>query len=224
MDGQAALPKPFGLFMAARGEFAAKWFIDPLLIVPYLPVCEGARTVEAVVMSTAHCDTTNSGIPHELAVPAAASQPLNRLALVRRNQGISRRTVARRMNVDIELVRQQECETTDLPLSVLYAWQKALDVPLNELLAESGDSLVSPVLERSQLVRLMKTVLAMREQARQESIRRMAQTMCDQLVEIMPELANIGPWHAVGKRRRLSELGVAAQRRLTEDVFVDRDD
>lgn len=174
-------------------------------------------------MSTAHCDT-NSVIPHEVAVPAAASQPLQRLAVVRRNQGISRRTLARRMNVDIEVVRQQERETADVSLSVLYAWQKALEVPLGELLTESGDSLVSPVLERSQLVRLMKTVLAMREQAKQESIRRMAQTMCDQLVEIMPELANVGPWHVVGKRRRLSELGVAAQRRLTEDVFVDRGD
>jgi hypothetical protein len=91
-----------------------------------------------------------------------------------------------------------------------------------ELLAEAGDSLVSPVLERSQLVRLMKTVLAVREQAKQESIRRMAQTMWEQLIEIMPELANIGPWHAVGKRRRLSELGVAAHRHLTEDVFIDR--
>ena len=175
-------------------------------------------------MSTAHYDTTNPGISHEVAVPMAAARPIQRLALVRRNQGISRRTLARRMNVDIDTIRKQEDETADVPLSVLFAWQKALDVPLGELLAESGDSLVSPVLERSQLVRLMKTVLAMREQAKQESIRRMAQTMCDQLIEIMPELANVGPWHAVGKRRRLNELGVAAQRRLTEDVFVDRGD
>jgi transcriptional regulator with XRE-family HTH domain len=173
-------------------------------------------------MSIAHCDTTSSEAPSEVAIPAAGRPLLQRLAMARRQQGISRRTVARRLNVDIEVVREQECETTDLPLSVLYAWQKALEVPFCELLYETGDSLASPVLERSQLVRLMKTVLAIREQARQESIRRMAQTMCDQLVEIMPELANVGPWHAVGKRRRLSELGVAAQRRLTEDVFVDR--
>ena len=126
-------------------------------------------------------------------MPAAGEQPLQRLALVRRLQGISRRTVARRMNVEIEQVRQQERESADLPLSALYAWQKALDVPVAELLVEAGDSLVSPVLERSQLVRLMKTVLAIREQAKQESIRRMAQTMFDQLVEIMPELANVGP-------------------------------
>ena len=174
-------------------------------------------------MSIAHCDTTSSEVSGEarLTVSAPSGNALQRLAIARRQQGISRRTLARRLNVDIEVIREQEEETADLPLSTLYAWQKALDIPACELLAEASDSLASPVLARSQLVRLMKTVLAIREQARQESIRRMAQTMCDQLVEIMPELAHVGPWHAVGKRRRLSELGVAAQRRLAEDVFVD---
>lgn len=175
-------------------------------------------------MSIAHCDTTNPEAPSELTVSAAGQQPMQRLALARRQQGISRRTVARRLNVDIEVIRDQESDVADLPLSVLYAWQKALDVPFCELVVEAGDSLTSPVLERSQLVRLMKTVLAIRDQARQESIRRMAQTMYDQLVEIMPELANVGPWHIVGKRRRLSELGVAAQRRLAEEVFIDHGD
>jgi transcriptional regulator with XRE-family HTH domain len=185
-------------------------------------------------MSIANSDTTsaevsqelavNSGVSPEAAVPTADGQPLQRLAMVRRQQGISRRTVARRLNLGIEQVRQQECETADLPLSTIYAWQKVLDVPINELLVEATDALVAPILERSQLVRLMKTVLAIRQQARQQSIRRMAQTMCDQLVEIMPELAHIGPWHAVGKRRRLTELGMAAQRHLTEDVFLDRGD
>ncbi len=185
-------------------------------------------------MSIANSDTTsaevsqevtvNSGLSPEAVIPIANGQPLQRLAMVRRLQGISRRTVARRLNLGIEQVRQQEHETADLPLSTIYAWQKVLDVPINELLVEATDALVSPILERSQLVRLMKTVLAIRQQARQQSIRRMAQTMVDQLVEIMPELAQIGPWHAVGKRRRLSELGMAAQRRLTEDVFIDRGD
>ena len=126
------------------------------------------------------------------------------------------------MSITIEQVRQQECDTADLPLSVLYAWQKALEVPIAELLVESGDTLVSSVLERSQLVRLMKTVLAISEQAKQESIQRMAQTMRDQLVEVMPELADVGAWRAVGKRRRFNELGVAAERCLAEDLFVNR--
>ena len=175
-------------------------------------------------MSIAPYDTTNSEVPQPLSVPAAEERPLQRLAMVRRLQGLSRRTVARRMNIEVEVVREQERQTTDLPLSVMYAWQKALDIPMAELLTEVSDSLVTPVLERSQLVRLMKTVLAVRDQTRQESIRRMSQTMYEQLIEIMPELANIGPWHAVGKHRRLSELGVAAQRRLAEEVFIDRGD
>ena len=52
----------------------------------------------------------------------------------------------------------------------------------------------------------------------------MAQTMAAQLIEIMPELAEVGPWHAVGKRRRLNELGIAAQRRFADDVFIDNDE
>jgi len=70
----------------------------------------------------------------------------------------------------------------------------------------------------------MKTVLAISEKSKQQSVRRMAETMASQLTEIMPELANVGPWHTVGKRRRLSELGVAANRHLTEEVFIDRPD
>jgi transcriptional regulator with XRE-family HTH domain len=174
-------------------------------------------------MSIGHCASTDAGLPGEVALPAADIRPLQRLALVRRLQGISRRTVARRLNLEVEQVREQEQSESDLPLSALYAWQKALEVPVAELLVEADASLASPVLERSRLVRLMKTVLAIREHSKQESIRRMAETMIGQLVEVMPELAEVGPWHAVGRRRRLSELGVAAQRRLSDDVFLERE-
>lgn len=174
-------------------------------------------------MSIGQCGATNQEASQSLPVPTSEKRPLQRLATVRRLQGLSRLTVARRMNIEVEEVRQQE-RATDLPLSVLCAWQKALDVPFAELLSEAGDALVSPILERSRLVRLMKTVLAVRDQSRQESIRRMAQTMYEQLIEIMPELVHVGAWHVVGKRRRLTELGVAAQRRLAEEVFIDRVD
>ena len=181
-------------------------------------------------MSIGHCGLSGLGLPPNVALPPGAARPptnappLQRLAEVRRQQGLSRRAVARRMNVEIDEVRRQEEESADVPLSVLYAWQKALDVPLAELLVEASDTLSSPVLERSQLVRLMKTVLAVSAQTRQESIRRMAQTMINQLIEIMPELAEVGPWHTVGKRRRLSELGVAALRRFADDMFIDKDE
>ena len=145
---------------------------------------------------------------------------LHRLAAVRRLQGISRVSVARRMNVGVAEIRRQEEATSDLPLSVLHEWQKALEVPLAELLVESDDSLSQPLLQRAQLVRLTKTALAILEEADSEATRAMAQSLIDQLVEVMPELQGVSAWNAVGKRRGLDEVGVAALRMLSEDVFI----
>ena len=175
-------------------------------------------------MSTGHCGVTGVGLPLGVVLPAANSPALHRLAAARRQQGISRRVIARRLNIDLDQVRQQECETADLTLSTLYAWQKALEVPVAELLVEANESLAAPVLKRSQLVRLMKTVLEIAEQTHEESIRRMAQTMIAQLTEIMPELAEVAPWHAIGERRRRDELGVAALRRFSDEVFLNDDE
>jgi transcriptional regulator with XRE-family HTH domain len=172
-------------------------------------------------MSTEQCNATNAAPSQALAVVTVEGRPLHRLASVRRLQGVSRRSMARRLNIEVQQLRQQEEATADLPLSVLYAWQKALDVPIAELLVEASDSLASPLLERSQLVRLMKTVLTVRSHAKQKSIQGMAQTIADQLINLMPELANIAPWQAGGRRRRQSELGVAAHRCLAENVFLD---
>ena len=163
---------------------------------------------------------SGTGEEGEVRVPAG-TRPLHRLATVRRLQGISRRTVARRLNVEISDISHQEEETTDLPLSTLYEWQKALDVPVAELLIETQDSLSQPLLQRAQLVRLMKTALAIFEQSPEDTIRLMAQTLVDQLVEIMPELRGVSAWHTVGKRRQQDELGIAAERSLSDEVFVD---
>ena len=171
-------------------------------------------------MGTMNCSVSKVVNPEGLTI-STSRRPLHRLGTVRRLQGISRRTVARHLSIEVAMVRLQERETTDMLLSRLYEWQKVLDVPVAELLVEAGDPLSAPVLKRAQLVRVMKTALAMLEAAEQEPIRRMAQTMIDQLVEIMPELEGVGPWHAVGKRRRYDEFGVAAERRLSEDVFLD---
>jgi transcriptional regulator with XRE-family HTH domain len=158
-------------------------------------------------------------------VPDAPSQrperPLQRVAEVRRQQGVSRRTVARRMNVELSAIREQESASYDMSLSQLYEWQKALEVPVAELLAEADDNLTASILLRAQLVRVMKSALAIQENARQDAIRRMIETLIEQLLEIMPELSGVGPWHAVGKRRRLDELGAAADRLMSENVFLD---
>lgn len=146
---------------------------------------------------------------------------LHRLAAVRRQQEISRRTVARRLGMEVSQVKAQERETSDLLLSRLYQWQQLLEVPITELLVEADDPLSEPVLKRAQLVRVMKTVLAILETSNQEPIQRMAETLVEQLTEIMPELEGVGPWHAVGERRRRDEFGVAAERRLADSLFTD---
>jgi hypothetical protein len=109
-----------------------------------------------------------------------------------------------------------------LPLSLLYAWQSVLDVPVAELLAEPDDGLSSSVSLRSHLLRLMKTVQSISETTKQDSIKRLAETMVGQLVDLMPELADVGAWVVRSEGRRRSELGVSAERHLSAGVFVTR--
>ena len=174
-------------------------------------------------MSTAYCYATDAGSAPCVTVPFTNNQPLHRLAAVRRLQGVSRHTIARRLNIDVGQVQQQESENADMSLSALYAWSEILDVPVAELLAEPRDQLTAPILLRSQLLRLMKTVQAISERTKQDSVRWMAQTMVNELVEIMPELAGVGEWTAGGKRRSLRDLGAAAQRRISDEMLVEHD-
>ncbi len=148
---------------------------------------------------------------------AGGGTPLHRLGEVRQQEGVTRRTVARRLGVSVADVKLQEEATTDLPLSRLHQWRKALNVPLVELLVDPDESLSPPLLKRAQLLRLMKTALSILEQTSQSSVERLAQTMTGQLAEIMPELQDVSPWHSVGRRRRRDECGRAA-----EQIFPDR--
>lgn len=152
------------------------------------------------------------------------SRPLHRLGTVRSREGVTRRTVARRLKTSISDVKRQEDETADLLLSTLYKWQEVLDVPMSELLTETEEPLSSPVKKRAELLRIMKTAVTILERTRQTSIRRMAQTLVEQLIELMPELEGVSPWPAVGKSRLPSEYGQAIHRRLPDDMFLGADD
>lgn len=143
----------------------------------------------------------------------------HRIREVRLQQGVSLRTAARHMQSDIRTAREEEEETTDLHLSQLYQWQRVLDVPVTELLAESDDPLSRPVLERARMVRVMKTAQAILEKAPNASIKRMAQMLVEQLTEVMPELAGVSPWHSVGQRRSLDDMGRIAEQTVSMDSF-----
>ena len=167
-----------------------------------------------------------SAVASEAVVPMVVrgSKPKQRRAYhrireVRIQQGVSLRTAARHMQSDVRTARQEEEETTDLTLSQIYQWQKVLDVPVAELLAESDESLSRPIMERARMVRVMKTAQAILEKAPTAPMKRMAQMLVEQLTEVMPELETVSPWHSVGQRRSLDDLGRIAEQTVSMDNF-----
>lgn len=146
-------------------------------------------------------------------------KPLHRIAEVREEQGMSLRSVARALGADIRQLRLQEQPTCDLRLSELYKWQEALGAPVADLLVEPDSCLSRPVSERAKMVRIMKTAAAILQKAPNPAIQRMAQMLVEQLVDVMPELEQVGPWHEFGQRRSLQDYGQVMERRLSEDAF-----
>jgi transcriptional regulator with XRE-family HTH domain len=161
-------------------------------------------------------DTTGSPVPQN-----GQSRTLHRIAEARRRQGVSLRSVARRLNKSAEQVRRLEEPTSDMLVSELYEWQQALEVPIVDLLLDCQAPLSEPVLTRARLLKIMKTVRAIRESTKCVSIDRMASMLEQQLIEIMPELKEVSAWHSVGQRRSHDELGRTAERVIPDSFFTD---
>ena len=170
-------------------------------------------------MTTVRGLIPNDSAPESTPPAGQPDQPLHRISEVRQEQGVSLRSAARRMGTEVSRLKVQEQQHSDLKLSDLYQWQQVLEVPVADLLVEQEAPLSRPVMERAKMVRLMKTAMAMLEQAQTTAQRRMAQMMVDQLVEMMPELAEVSAWHTVGQRRSLDEYGRAFDRRISDDMF-----
>jgi len=165
-------------------------------------------------MSIAHDIPFDTGLGHlpGPALPNPGPRPLHRIADARRRQGISVRSAARRLQTSMDQIRRQEEPSCDMPLSELYRWQRALEVPVTELLVDSDAPLSEPVLTRARLLRIMKTVRAIKDSCNTPSIQRFATMLETQLVELMPELKDVSAWHSVGQRRSPDELGRTAER------------
>lgn len=163
------------------------------------PVAETAPQTRA--LECPDCESTAEARPE---VPKI----LHRIAEVRSQQGISERTVARRLGIEVKRYRRWEDPANDLPISSLMAVQEALDVPLIDLL-QDNHSLSRPVQERAKMVKVMKTAVALREAKCSPRVERMAQMLCEQLVDVMPELAEISGWPQFGTRRGQTALGKA---------------
>jgi hypothetical protein len=65
----------------------------------------------------------------------------------------------------------------------------------------------------------MKTAAALRERTAGSSLGRIVEMLVEQILEIMPELADVTPWHTVGQRRTLDELGRTGRCPVSEELF-----
>jgi transcriptional regulator with XRE-family HTH domain len=190
---------------------------------PQFPIVPAAGESSAGPHTTGSPRAAPNGVPHQRPATAdrrnGARRPLHRIREVRLEQGLTLRTAARHMGASVRQLRAEEEETNDLRLSDMYRWQEVLGVPMEDLLCEPGGALSRPILERASLVRLMKTAAAILENAPTPRLERLAQTLVEQLVQMMPELEQVNPWHAVGQRRTLDELGRAAEHQFSDDFF-----
>lgn len=159
-------------------------------------------------LSIVYSDEDNDHPPQRVGRPG---QALHRIQEVRRLQGMSLRTAARQLGTDIRSIRAQEQATTDLRLSDIYNWQRALEVPVSELLVDEDGPLSRPIRERSAMLKIMKTARSLVESSPPGPARRMSENLVEQLLALMPELKDVSPWHTVGQRRSLDELGRIAE-------------
>jgi len=157
--------------------------------------------------------------------PAFPQEPgrksLHRIREVRRQQGVSTRSVARKMGVSMQESRVQEDPAADLRITQLMAWQRALEVPLADLLVDSEGSLSAPVSQRARLLRVMKTAKSIQESAKEPGMQRLTTMLIEQLCEVMPELRDVSPWHSVGQRRTQDEMGRIAECPIPDSFFGD---
>ncbi len=172
-----------------------------------------------MVADSGHSDAVRAATELGAAEQRHAAGEFHRIAEVRRQQGVTLRNVARRLGIPLPVVRRQERPDCDLRISDLLRWQEVLEVPIAELLVEGDGQLSGPVLERSRMVKLMKTAAAIRERSSDPGIGRMVAMLVEQILEIMPELADVTPWHSVGQRRTREELGRTARLVVSEEVF-----
>ena len=133
--------------------------------------------------------------------------PLHRIAEVRVQQELTLRAISRRSGVDVQDLKQQELPDSNLTLIDLTRWAKALEVPIENLIVDNDFELSDPVQSRAAMVKVMKTVVALTEVVASPRVARLTTMLREQLIELMPELAEIGGWPNYGSRRPSDQHG-----------------
>ena len=123
-----------------------------------------------------------------------AKERFHQIASVRKRENVSLELLSKRLGMPKEDVRALEKEHRDLPLSLLYRFATALQVPVSELFLEAAETSSSWAHNRALLVRVMKTAEALRAVAVGTQLNALTRVLRSQLLELMPELEEIKPW------------------------------
>jgi transcriptional regulator with XRE-family HTH domain len=126
---------------------------------------------------------------------------LHRVATVRRQEGMSKRSVARKLKVSIRDVDELENEFRDLSIETLYRWAAVLKVPVIELLLPLSEETPTYLKQRGQLVQMMKTVEMLRKEQHSTTVKRLIGNLRRLLLAIMPELVEVRAWPKDGAAR-----------------------
>ena len=136
----------------------------------------------------------------------AWSRQWHRVRTVREREQVSVNALARRTKLKESVLEQIENEGFDMPVSMLYRLAEGLRVPINELLLQREGTSSDPIRQRACLLRIARTAHTILAKCRHKTTRHLAQTLVDQLIELMPELAEAGTWPEVGKRRSPTDV------------------
>jgi transcriptional regulator with XRE-family HTH domain len=166
--------------------------------------------------------TQTLAAPRSEFVPAfvGAPDPLHRIREVRLEQEMTLRSIACRTGEARAKLAEEEMQHTDLTLSRLHWWRRALDVPIADLLVEPDAGLSPLIMERVRMLRIMKTVASIKRVAQSDRMRRLAEMLERQLLEVAPEMRGVIPWNSVGQRRTSDELGRAAEQMISVDELI----
>ncbi len=185
------------------------------------PNVESCAIVDEAAEANEFADEVVSGGDEPQLAVVKLPENLQRVGEAREQQGFSLRTIARRTGIDLRSLRAHEIPTTDMKLSELRAWQFALEVPLVDLIEDDAQPLSSPVKDRASMVRIMKTVVAIKEAGGSPRIQRLAEMLFEQMVELMPELKEIGGWPQHGSRRASGSSRIVEQQINTRSLRLD---
>lgn len=144
---------------------------------------------------------------------------LHRIATILEQEGVSMRTMGDRLGKTEMTARKESHQEYDMTLSELYQWQKALSVPISELLVESESAFSPPVKLRTRLLKMMRTVRSIQENSSEDPVQTMAKRLTEQLLELMPELKEVTAWPAVGQIRKSHEIGAVACNTFSDRIL-----